>query len=108
MLSRGLCKVEGGVMWRSDSRLRWPSRLRLSEEQALAFVRAIECPTMLVRAVDDLQFMSEVASQERIRLVRDLELVNLDGSHHVHIDHARDVAHRVGPFLAHAVASAPK
>ncbi|MDU7559315.1 MAG: alpha/beta hydrolase, partial [Pseudomonas sp.] len=48
LAQRGLMPVPGGYSWRSDSRLTLPSPLRLTDAQAMSFVRRVTCPTMLV------------------------------------------------------------
>lgn len=42
---RSLMPVPGGFTWRSDPRLMLSSPVRLSTDQALAFIHAIKCPT---------------------------------------------------------------
>jgi pimeloyl-ACP methyl ester carboxylesterase len=91
LLERGLETVEGGVTWRSDRRLRHPSRFRLTEEQVLAFLRMIEAPTVLVRAKDGLPFASELA-HARAGAVDDIRVVEVEGGHHVHLDAPERVA----------------
>lgn len=88
---RGLRAVEGGVTWRSDPRLRLPSRMRLTEEQVLTFLRAIECPTLLVRGSEGSPFAPKVASA-RVRALRDGRVVERPGGHHLHLDHPEPVA----------------
>ncbi|MGI4836960.1 MAG: alpha/beta hydrolase [Janthinobacterium lividum] len=78
---RSLMPVPGGFTWRSDSRLMLSSPVRLSEEQALAFARAIECPAQLIIAQDG-------------RLAQETELLGrlpwapvfLPGGHHLHLN----------------------
>lgn len=50
LAQRGLMPVPGGYSWRSDSRLTLPTALRLSDEQAMSFIRRVSCPTALVVA----------------------------------------------------------
>lgn len=99
LVSRGLRAVEGGVTWRSDPRLRVASRLRLSEAQVLAFLRAIEAPTLLVRGTEGSPFAPEPMSA-RVAAVRDATVVELPGGHHLHLDHAEPVADALATFFA--------
>ncbi len=85
LCARGLEPVAGGVTWRSDPRLRLPSRMRLSEAQVLSFLEAIACPTVLVRATAGHPFMPKAAS-ERVAAVPQARLVELPGGHHLHLD----------------------
>lgn len=84
--ARGLREVaSGGVTWRSDPRLRLPSRLRLTEEQVLTILRAIECPVLLVRATEGFPFAPQPMSA-RVAALRDVTMVELAGGHHLHLD----------------------
>ena len=81
LAQRGLMPVPGGYSWRSDSRLTLPSPLRLSDEQAMAFVRRVSCPTTLVVAE---QGMLAGHSELLDRLPFNLE--RLPGGHHLHLN----------------------
>ncbi|MCA9655834.1 MAG: alpha/beta hydrolase [Myxococcales bacterium] len=96
---RGLRPVEGGVTWRSDPRLRLPSRLRLTEEQVLVFLGAIECPTLLVRGSEGFPFAPRPMSA-RVAALRDAEMVELPGGHHLHLDTPDAVAEVLREFFA--------
>jgi len=54
LAQRGLMPVPGGYTWRTDNRLTLPSPLRLTQEQAMAFIQRIACPTQLVVAADGM------------------------------------------------------
>ncbi|MCA9712152.1 MAG: alpha/beta hydrolase [Myxococcales bacterium] len=98
LVGRGLCAVEGGVTWRSDPRLRVASRLRLTEAQVLAFLRAVEAPTLLVRGAQG--YPETPALHQRLAAVRDIATVTLPGGHHVHLDAPEPVAEAIAAFLA--------
>jgi pimeloyl-ACP methyl ester carboxylesterase len=98
LLGRGLAPLEDGVTWRSDRRLRHPSRLRLTERQVMAFLEAITAPTLLVRAKDGLPFAREIA-EPRASAVDELTIVEVEGGHHVHLDAPERVAPVIGEFL---------
>ncbi len=91
LVTRGLREIEGGWTWRSDPRLRVPSRMRLSEAQVLAFLRAIEAPTLLFRGAKGSPFAPEPMSA-RVAAVRDATLIETPGGHHLHLDHPEPVA----------------
>ncbi|WP_371925228.1 alpha/beta fold hydrolase [Pseudomonas sp. H9] len=81
LAQRGLMPVAGGYTWRSDSRLTLPSPTRLSQVQAMSFVRRIACPAKLVVAADGmLARHSELLEQ----LPFSHEL--LPGGHHLHVN----------------------
>lgn len=99
LLARGLHEVEPGRWdWRADGHLRMPSRLRMTEAQVEAFLRAIACPTLLLRAqpgipVDAAYFAT------RLAWLANLTWVERPGGHHLHLDDPETVAAVVGPFL---------
>lgn len=98
LLGRGLQPAEGGVQWRSDRRLRYASRTRMTEAQVLAFLGRIRCPTLLVFAKDGLR-MPEAITTARLAAIADLESIEFPGHHHVHLDAPQTVAPAVGAFL---------
>lgn len=98
LLRRGLQAVPGGWTWRADSRLRLTSRTRMTEAQVEAFLRAIACPALLVRARPGMPIDESLAAA-RIAAVAGLQVAALPGGHHVHLDDPAAVAAVVGPFL---------
>lgn len=81
LAQRGLMPVPGGYTWRSDSRLTLHSPLRLSEAQALAFVRRVACPTRLVVAQEGM-LARHTALLEGLPFVVEY----LPGGHHLHLN----------------------
>lgn len=100
LLRRGLvATADGRWDWRADGgALRLPSRLRMSEGQVVAYLRAIACRTLLVRAVPGMA-TDENYFKGRATNIAGLEYVELPGGHHVHLDDPAAVAGVVGPFL---------
>lgn len=99
LLRRGLYEPRPGRWdWRADPRLRLPSRIRLTEPQVEAFLRAITCPTLLLRAEPGMP-IDEKYLEDRVRLIEPLQLVRHPGGHHVHLDDPTGVAAHVLPFL---------
>lgn len=100
LLRRGLVQLDSGrVDWRADgSSLRLPSRLRMTEDQVAAYLRAITARTLLVRA-DPGMPADEAYFSGRAALVPDLTRALLPGGHHVHLDDPAAVAAVVEPFL---------
>lgn len=99
LCGRGLVAVDGGVTWRSDPQVRWQSRLRLVEPQVLAFLRAISCPTLLVRPKDSV-FAGGPTTDARVAALADVRVEETPGGHHVHLEDAQRVATVVVDFLA--------
>jgi pimeloyl-ACP methyl ester carboxylesterase len=98
LLERGMQPVDDGLTWRADSRLRLPSRVRFTEEQVTSFLERITCPTLLIRAREGFDFDRDVMAA-RAAKIANLQLAELDGHHHVHLDDPEAVAAVVAPFL---------
>ncbi|NWB92131.1 alpha/beta fold hydrolase [Pseudomonas agarici] len=81
LAQRGLVPVSGGYTWRSDSRLTLASPLRLTEEQALAFVHRVACPAQLVVAEQGM-LAQRRSLLEQLPFNRQV----LPGGHHLHLN----------------------
>lgn len=99
LCKRGLKKVEGGWIWRSDPRLRYPSPLRLGESEIDALVSAITAPVCLVLGDRGLppQFLKVTT---RAHKCANLSIKTLVGGHHLHLEEAaNDVATVINEFF---------
>jgi pimeloyl-ACP methyl ester carboxylesterase len=81
-----------------DLTLRGASHLRLTEEQVLAFFGRIACPTLLVRPKNGWPADPELM-QRRIGAIDALRVADVDGNHHVHMQHPERVVDIVRSFL---------
>lgn len=81
LAQRSLMPVPGGYTWRSDSRLTLPSAVRFTQEQAMAFVAGIACPTQLIVAQRGL-----LARNSELLSRLPFEVCTLAGGHHLHLD----------------------
>lgn len=81
LAQRGLMPVPGGYTWRTDNRLTLPSPVRLTDEQAMAFVARIGCPTHLVVASGGL-LVQHREVLERLPFSHE----QLPGGHHLHLN----------------------
>jgi pimeloyl-ACP methyl ester carboxylesterase len=99
LVERGSEETEGGVRFTHDPRLRTRSRTRLTEDQVLAFLEAIECPVLAVRALQGWPFPEEIVAA-RLKTIANLETAEIDGGHHVHLTHPERVAPIISRFLA--------
>lgn len=84
LAQRGLMPVPGGYSWRSDSRLTLPSPARLSQDQAMAFVKRVACPACLVIAADGM-----LARHTQLLEQLPFEQMTLPGGHHLHLNDAQ-------------------
>ena len=106
LVTRALEPAQGGWRWRTDPRLRWPSRVRLTDRQIRSFLAAIRCPVRAIRAAHGPSF-NESSLAEHRACVRDVEVVQLAGGHHLHLETPHSVAAVLAPFLAEPT-TAPK
>ncbi|KRP70240.1 alpha/beta hydrolase [Pseudomonas paralactis] len=81
LAQRGLMPVPGGYTWRSDSRLTLASPVRLTDEQAMAFVRRVSCPAQLVVAADGM-----LAKHPELLSQLPFSVTTLPGGHHLHLN----------------------
>lgn len=92
LVERGLCAVDGGHVWSSDPRLTLTSAMRLSEAQVCGYLAGIRCPVRLVVAEPPMPFVDIEHMVERTRIVPDLRLTRMAGSHHLHMETPAEVA----------------
>jgi len=92
LLSRRAAQtVPGGIGWRSDSRLRIPSPLYLSEAQVQAMLCTIKIPSLLIRALDGF-LIERPQTTERCACIPQLDVSDLPGGHHMHMEQPQAVA----------------
>lgn len=99
LVERGLRRVDGGFVWRSDPRLTMPTAVRMSEAQSRNLVANIECPARIIYAAPAQSYFPDALRRERAGLLRNGELIVIPGSHHLHMDDAAGVAAAIGDFL---------
>ena len=98
LVERGTRRAEGGWVWSSDPRLTLTSAIRLTEEQILAYVRAIACPALLVLADPSPPYWDAATMQQRCAVVADLLVRRVAGSHHLHLEDPSAVAREIAAF----------
>ncbi|MBI5533619.1 MAG: alpha/beta hydrolase [Deltaproteobacteria bacterium] len=99
LVQRASIEVPGGFCWRSDPRLRLPSLFRLTRGQVYAFLDRVVCPSLIVRATHGFPFDQEEA-RAQLKHIKDARVVEVDGSHHVHLDYPARVAEVLELFFA--------
>jgi pimeloyl-ACP methyl ester carboxylesterase len=102
LTARSAIQGEQGFRWRTDPRLRLPSPQYLTEEQVLAILRKVEAPTVLGMASKGL-LRGQPQTKERIRAFSNIDVVELPGAHHLHLDDPQPVAQAVNQFLVNFV-----
>lgn len=99
LCTRSLKAVEGGFSWTTDRRVRHHSSSRPTEAQMHAFLAAVSCPALLVRAANGFAAAAELFDR-RWQAIRHGEQVSLPGAHHLHLDESPEqVAEVVERFL---------
>lgn len=101
LAKRGLLENPQGYTWRSDPRLRTHSAMRLTFEQAKSFMKAIECPVLLIRGKDGGEMVSKQLARYQDLFI-ELRVVEIDGGHHCHMQHPVDAARLVAEFVGMA------
>ncbi len=98
LVRRGAEQQQDGVRWRSDPRLKLPSPIYIAEEQAQAFLQAISAPTLLIKAKQGM--LNRLACiAPRIAAVPSIQVVEMKGGHHLHLDDPKPVAKQILQFL---------
>jgi len=111
LLERGMTAVVSpvgkvGFKFRHDPRLVANSPHGFREEEVLELLSSIQCPVILVIAsstslqYSNMKFPANIAKfQKRANAVKDLEVLKIDGSHHVHLDNPEVFAQKVVDFF---------
>lgn len=96
-----ICHGEG-VQLLSDQRLKQSSFFYLTSAQVEAIFKGIQARTLFIRAKQGL--LPALDSMQRlIDAVAKLDIHEIDGQHHLHMDEANDVAHVLDTFLKKAL-----
>lgn len=98
LVERSVEAVSAGVRFTFDPRLRTRSRWRFTEEQVFAFLGAIDCPVLAVRAASGWPF-PEKQMQMRMDAIPRVTRFDFEGGHHVHLTHPDRVAPAIREFL---------
>lgn len=102
LVLRGIKPVTGGYSWSSDPRLTTASLQRFTEAQVLDLVQHIAAPTLLILAPDStVKPVPETAFAERIARVPQIQVRQLSGGHHLHLENPQPVAQAILDFLLH-------
>ncbi|MGY3886761.1 alpha/beta fold hydrolase [Aeromonas aquatica] len=88
---RQLMARDGRWHWRSDPRLRDLSPMRMSEGQARALIRSIECPVLFIRGEQGFPALIQ-QWQQRADVFRQIEMAVVEGNHHFHMDNSSKTA----------------
>lgn len=100
LAARSLSEVAGGFRWHADQRLKAKSELRLTPEQMRAFTGRVTARALAFLASES-PFAHRPEYRGMLASIPGVEIVDLEGRHHMHMEGAEDViAARVAEFLA--------
>lgn len=97
LIERGVTLCEEGYQWSSDSRLKHLSWVRMTEPQLEAIMRNITCPMQVIIAESGL-FDEYPGIEQRFCYLDNVERVDMEGGHHLHMQFAEPVAKKVSEF----------
>nr|WP_268820411.1 alpha/beta hydrolase [Paraglaciecola sp. G1-23] len=98
LIERNLKRQDEQLVFSSDKRLRTLSSLRMTEEQAEAFMGNIQCPVLVISAIQGFEFVKQAIS-DRLGWVSNIQHSSCDGFHHFHMDNPARVAEQMVNFL---------
>lgn len=99
IVDRNATAVTHGYRWVTDQRLNMPSPQMLTEAEALAFLAAIRCPSVLLLASQGIGKSLDYL-KPRFQAIPGLGVIMLEGNHHLHMEGAEaDVARVINHFL---------
>lgn len=98
LLERGIRPVDGGFSFTYDLGLRAASMLRFTEAQIERFFRRVTAPVLLIRPSNGWPVDPE-GMERRIGWLEDIEISEIEGSHHVHLQSPGEIARRVRSFF---------
>ena len=98
LISRNIREENGQLFFTTDRRLRTISSLRITESQAEAFMRNIQCPTLVIMGSKGYESMRSIL-QKRLDWIENLSIAECAGYHHLHMDNPQPVADKIVDFL---------
>lgn len=98
ILSRNLHINENSLTWRTDKRLRTKSPFRMTEGQAQAILKNINCPRIVILGDDGFAKVKDAISL-RQHCFDGVPIVSFAGKHYVHIDSSSDVAACIQKYM---------
>ncbi|GIU18600.1 alpha/beta hydrolase [Shewanella sp. c952] len=98
LTQRNMKKLDSGVSWRSDPRLKLDSPLRLAYSQVDALMQAHEVDTLLILGNQGFSQLSSAIPTAK-RWFNQLEVEEIEGDHHLHMGSAKAVSFAIDRFL---------
>jgi pimeloyl-ACP methyl ester carboxylesterase len=98
LITRNIREENGQFYFTTDRRLRTFSSLRMTDSQAEAFMRNIQCETLVITGSQGYQSMRATLNK-RTDWVEHLIMAECEGYHHLHMDNPQPVADKIVRFL---------
>ncbi|TXH97480.1 MAG: alpha/beta hydrolase [Rheinheimera sp.] len=99
LTERGCEPTAAGFSWRADVKLREVSAFRLSEAQARAVIRNLQCPVLALMSAQIPVEIRQAIQHFKADYPR-LELVQCPGGHHLHMTDAVFCANQIRRFVS--------
>lgn len=87
------------VQWTTDRRLRKPSLLRLTEGQAREIMKSINAKMLIIAATEGFVTQRKQLAK-RGEWNGNIETVEIEGGHHIHMENPEGVAHLIKQFIS--------
>ena len=99
IVRRGLVKIGEQYTWRSDARLRATSPYRLMPKQAKQLINDIQCPVCVIYGNEGIAMVKQGIEAYK-SLFAHIELHEINGGHHVHMEQPKKISTIIASFLA--------
>lgn len=99
LTERGCEPTAAGFSWRADLKLREVSAFRLSEAQARAVIRDLQCPVLALMSAQSPTEIRQAIQHFKADYPQ-LELVQCPGGHHLHMTDAEFCAGQIRHFFS--------
>jgi len=85
LVTRSLKEVDNGYQWRSDSRLKQLSPIRMMESQSIDIISKISNSTLVILGDDGFESLRNNLAK-RVLLFSSINTLSFSGGHHVHME----------------------
>lgn len=97
LVRRSLLEVDKGFKWSHDPRLVLPNHFCMTESQAQVFIKNIKAPVKII--IGDKGLFADRKLQARIDQFKNLDLVEVEGNHHFHLDFPKETTQLIHSFF---------
>jgi pimeloyl-ACP methyl ester carboxylesterase len=98
MADRGIEKTDSGYIWRSDIQLKSKSPIQFTEHHVTQFLKKIKAKTLAIQGQQS-KLNHLIPITKRCLSVENIQVLKLQGGHHVHMENPKNVAESINLFL---------